>query len=248
MHKEEESTQLTPNTDIGTTEEQPLKIPRKKIPTGSIHIQVAGDLILARCSDRSLNAQFKRYETLFEKFANMEREERIINYCFLVGLILTSHAKRTQDKQIRRDLFDRKNEIFLKIANSRAFRKKISFMYLNSKNYLVLEYCPNCKSTNETNSIPKHKWSSCRDCKVDRKFYNVLAIHHKFLNGSATMFLSNDLIDKVTGLKPPQIGDIESFKEEAKYQKYHYNTQTLSVFSLESTLKAQAKLMTIQSP
>jgi hypothetical protein len=224
------------------------KISRKKIPTNSIHLQVAGDLLFARCSDRTLNAQFKRYETLLEKFANMEREERMINYCFLVGLILTSHAKRTQDKQVRRDLFDRKNELFLKLANARSFRKKLSFLYLDSKNFLVLEYCPACKALNENTTLPKHKWHSCKECKIDRKFYNVLAIHHKFLNGSATMFLSNDLIHKVVGLKPPQVGDIDHYKEEAKYQKYHYNTQTLSVFSLESTLKAHAKLLTIQSP
>ena len=58
---------------------------------------MAGDLMLARCPDRDLAQLFRRYEVLLETFANMDREERLINYKFLIGLILTSHAKKTQE-------------------------------------------------------------------------------------------------------------------------------------------------------
>ena len=222
--------------------------PKKKLTPGSVNLQVAGDLLLARCPDREMSAAFKRYEALLETLANMERDERIINYHFLIALILTSHAKRTHDKEARRKLFDRKNEIFFKLANSRPYRKKLSFLYLVSKNYRVIEFCHNCQAANEQSPEPKHKWKSCRDCNVDRKFYNVLAIHHKFQGGSASMFLSNDLMGKVIGLKPPPNADFDDHKEEARFLKFRYNTQTLAVFSIDSTLKVLDKLLTMPVP
>ena len=222
--------------------------PKKKLAPGSVNLQVAGDLLLARCPDREMTAAFKRYEALLEKLANMERDERIINYHFLVGLILTSHAKRTHDRDARRKLFDRKNDVFFKLANSKAYRKKLSFLYLVSKNFRVIEFCDACKTLNEQSTEPKHKWKSCRECNVDRKFYNVLAIHHKFQGGSASMFLSNDLMNKVVNLKPPLNADFDDHKEEARFLKFRYNTQTLAVFSIDSTMKVLDKLLAMPVP
>ena len=227
---------------------QKVAAPKKKIGPGSVNLQMAGDLLLARSPNREISFAFKRYEALLEKLANMESDERIINYHFLVGLILTSHAKRTHDREARRLLFDRKNEVFFKLANSKAYRKKLSFLYLVSKNFRVIEFCPACKEANEKSPDPKHKWKSCRECNVDRKFYNVLAIHHKFQGGSASMFLSNDLMGKVINLKPPPNADFDDHKEEARFLKYRYNTQTLAVFSLESTMKVVDKLLAMPSP
>lgn len=210
----------------------------KKIPQGAVQIQMAGELLLARSPDRGMSKLFKRYGSLLESLANMDREERLINYKFLLGLILTSHAKKTQDIPTRKALFDLKNDIFLNLANNRDTRRKLAFKYLVSKNFRVIKFCEKCETQNTNDNTPKHQWKFCKDCEVDRKFFNVLSIHHKFKSGSATLFLSNDLIDKVENLRMPQKSKISDFSEEARFEKYHYNVKNLDVFELESVKKA----------
>lgn len=221
--------------------------PKKKIASGSVKLQVAGDLILARNADRTLSGLFKRYEALLEVFANMERSERILNYKFLVGLIITSHAKKTQTIEQRKKLFDLKNELYLSIANDRNLRKVLAFRYLVSKNFRVVKFCDHCTKGNTEGNVPRHEWKFCKDCQIDRKFYNVLSMHHKFNSGSVTLFLSNDLVHLVTGLKLTTKGDLDDYTEEARFDKYIYNVRNLDVFSLESVMQVQKKLLELKT-
>lgn len=219
---------------------------KKKIPSGSVKLQVAGDLIFARCPDRDLAQLFRRYEAILEYFANLNREERILNYKFFLGLILTSHAKKTQDIEKRKAIFELKNELFFNIANNRNTRRKVAFKYLASKNFRVIEFCPSCTKENTEAKRPSHKWKFCLKCNVDRKFYNVLQMAHHFENGTMSLFLSNDLIHKIPGLKITTKYKLENAKEEGKFDKYHYNVRNLDVFDLESVKKAQSKIISVQ--
>lgn len=237
--------------DIGRGEEKlaeknkEIDKKKKKIEPNSIKLQMAGDLLLGRFTDRELTSLYQRYENLLEKFANMDRDERVINYKFFVGLILTSHAKKAKDVETKKTLFDLKNEIYLNLANNKSYRKKLGFRYLTSKNFRVLEFCKKCEEKNEKENLQKHQWKFCMECKVDRKFYNVLSVHHKFDGGSATMYLSNDLLHKVENIRVTQKGKLEDFVEEARFHKYHYNIRNLDVFEQESVRSIQKKLLTI---
>lgn len=226
-------------------QEEGTAIKKKKIPSGSVKLQMAGDLMLARSSDRELAQLFRRYEAILEAFANMEREERILNYKFLVALILTSHAKKTKDLEERKKIFDLKNELYFNIANTRKNRKKLGFRYLVSKNFRVLEFCQRCVKENSEKNLPRHKWKFCKNCTVDRKFYNVMQMTHHFPEGTMSLFLSNDLIHQLEGLKVTQKGRLEDQKEEGRFDKYHYNVRNLDVFELESVKAAQQKLLKV---
>ena len=216
---------------------------KAKIPKGSIKLLMAGDLILARCQDQELAQLFHRYESLLEAFANMDRDERLINYRFLTALILTSFAKKTKVIKERKDIFDLKNALIFALSNDEKIRHKLAFRYLVSKNFRVTEFCPLCSQKNESENLPKHRWKFCRNCVIDRKFYNVLSIHHRFSNGAATIFLSNDLIGNIkNNTKPIAKGKIDDFKEEARFENFHYNVKNLDIFDFESVKAVQSRL------
>jgi hypothetical protein len=218
---------------------------KKKIPAGSVPLMMAGDLLMARCTNREYSQVFRRYEAILERFANMERDERLINYKFFVALILTSHAKKIQNLQERKEIFDLKNQLYFNLANNKAYRRKLNFKYLVSKNFRVIEFCPACVTKNTAEGLERHKWKFCRNCNVDRKFYNVLQLSHNFENGSMSLYLSNDLVHLVDGLKVAQKGKLESAVEEGRLEKFHYNVKNLDIFTLDSVKKVHARLLQI---
>ena len=228
---------------LAVEEDDNLDNKKKKIPAGSVKLQMAGDLMFARNPNRDLAQLFRRYESILEYFANLDREERLLNYKFFVALILTSHAKKTQELEDRKALFDLKNELYFDIANNRATRRKVGFKYLASKNFRVLNFCDSCTKENTEAERPRHKWKFCAKCEVDRKFYNVLQMSHHFEDGTISLFLSNDLVHKVPGLKLNTKHKIDQHKEEGKYSKYHYNVKNLDVFDIESVKAVQKKLL-----
>jgi hypothetical protein len=219
------------------------KKPAKRLPQHSLKLQFAGELVLVRNPARDLAGLFRRYEALFEAFANMERPERLINYKFINALMLTSHAKKAASVEEKKRLFDMKNRVFLNLANDREVRKKVAFKYLVSKNFRVTEFCEECVKKNTEAGIKRHNWKFCKNCKIDRNFYNVLSMHHKFKDGSATLFLSNDLIEQVKGLQIKKRGKLEETKEEALFQRYHYNVRNLDAIDLKSVGDWHNKLM-----
>jgi hypothetical protein len=219
----------------------------KRIPPGSLKLAFAGELVLVRNPDRALAGLFRRYEALFEAFANMDRPERLINYKFLNVLMLTSHAKKAESVEEKKRLFDLKNKLFLNLANDRETRKKLAFMYLVSKNFRVTEFCADCVKRNTEANLKRHEWKFCKNCKVDRNFYNVLSMHHKFKDGSATLFLSNDLIEQVKNLQIKKKGKLEDITEEALFQRYHYNVRNLDAVDLKSVLDWNTKLVAMNT-
>ena len=221
----------------------PEKRTPKRLPQNSLRLQFAGELVLVRNPDRDLSGLFRRYEALFEAFANMERPERLINYKFVNALMLTSHAKKSPTVEEKKRLFDMKNKIYVNLANDREVRRKLAFRYLVSKNFRVTDFCAECVKRNTEADIKRHNWKFCKSCKIDRNFYNVLSMHHKFKEGSATLFLSNDLVMEVKGLQIKKKGKLEEVKEEALFQRYHYNVRNLDAFDLKSVIDWHNKLV-----
>ena len=215
----------------------------KRVPPGSIKLQLAGELVLVRNPRPDLSGLFRRYEALFETFANMPRPERLINYKFLNALMLTSHAKKLTTVEERRRLFDLKNALYFDLANDREVRRKVTFKYLESKQFRVVSYCPACQATNEATPTKRHQWKFCRDCTVDRNFYNVLSMQHKFASGSATLFLSNEHVTKIPDLQLRKPGRLEDVTEEAVFDRYHYNVKNLDAIDLASILAWHARLV-----
>ena len=173
----------------------------------------------------------------------MDRVERLMNYKFLNALMLTSHAKKITDPEKKKKLFDLKNDLYFDLANGKESRRKVIFRYLISKNFRVVKFCDACTTRNTEAKLERHKWKFCNKCEVDRSFYNVLSMQHKFDSGHATLFLSNDLIHRVPGLRPPPKGNLGDTKEEALFQRYHYNVKNLDAFSLETVMKMHARLL-----
>lgn len=224
------------------TDAEDKKAP-KRVPQNTLKLQFAGELVLVKNPLRDLSGLFRRYEALFEAFANMERHERLINYKFLNALMLTSHAKKAATVELKKQLFDMKNALFLSLANDRETRRKLAFKYLVSKNFRVVEFCAECTQRNTEAGLKRHNWKFCKKCQIDRNFYNVLSMHHKFKDGEATLFLSNDLIEQVKGLQIKKRGKLEETKEEAQYQRYHYNVRNLDAVDLQSVTDWHAKLI-----
>ena len=217
--------------------------PIKRIPPQSIKLVMAGDLILAKCSDSKYSGFLRKFEALFEFFANMEKSERLLNYKFMVGLTLTSHAKKLLDREQKRKLFDQKNDLFVHIANADEYRKRLAFLYLTSPKPRVLKFCDDCTKRNTEAATPAHTWEHCDNCQVDHKFYNLLSMHHKFQNGSVTLFLSQDQIARIKGNHNFKQGSRADFEEEGIFQKYHYNVKNLDALNLDDTLKVMARLL-----
>lgn len=219
----------------------------KRIPPGTLKLQFAGSLVLVRNPLKELSNLARRFEVLFESLANMDTPERILIYKMINGLMLTSIAKKTREIEQRRKLFDLKNELYYNLANDRDSRRKLAFMYLVSKNFRILEFCPSCTTSNTEQNLKRHDWKFCKDCKVDRNFFNVLSMHHKFNGGSATLFLSNDLLHKLHGIQLRKKGQLENMVEEATFNRYHYNVQNMDSFEVQSVLDWNKKLLSLKS-
>jgi hypothetical protein len=242
---EDTVTETNTGTSVKTTDEESAKSKSKSLkrfPPNSIKLVFAGELVMAKTPNRDLSGLFRRYEAIFENFANMPKEERLINYKLFAALILTSHAKKATGVEEKKKLFDYKNNLFVTLANDREARRKLNFMYLVSKNFRVIKFCAGCEKRNSAEKLDRHQWKFCKDCELDRNFYNVLSMHHKFKEGSSTLYLSNDLMEKVKGLNIKKKGKLEDMQEEAQFQKYHYNVRNLDAFELESVLQWYKRL------
>lgn len=215
----------------------------KRIPPNTLRMVSAGDLIMVKCPDPKYSGYFRKFEAIFEMLANVERTERLLNYKFLIGLIITSHAKKLLDREKKRKLFDLKNDLFVHIANKDEYRKKLAFLYLSSPKPRVIEYCPDCTRRNTEAATPIHNWERCDNCKVDTRFYNLLSMHHKFQQGSVTLFLSHDQLNRIKGNQNFKQGNRSDFEEEGIFQKYHYTVKNLDSITLDDALKAHDKLI-----
>jgi len=217
----------------------------RRMPKDSIRLLFAGEIILPETQRKDLGSLFHRYQLLFEYFANMPLNQRLINYKILNGLILTSHAKKITDLPKRKHIFELKNKIFLNLANDYKSRKMLLFKYLTSKHFRVIEFCEDCIKANSDTDKPKHLWKFCKKCQVDKNFYNVLSMYHRSDKGHGNIFISNDLIPQVTGLKIRHKGKTDNHSEEMTFDKYHYTIKNLDAISLESAVLMNDRLLSI---
>ncbi len=218
----------------------------KKMPVGAVDLVFTSDILIPKCKDKEALHFFRRYEFLLEKIASYSKEDRYIKYKFIVGLILTSHAKKTLDKDLKKQLFDLKNEIYLSIINDLNSRRKISIKYLSSKNFIVRSYCPECQKENEENeNVPTHKKKFCKNCQIDRNYYDVVSIYHKFGEKSGfNLFLSKDRMSEIKHWKPKDKIPLTE-PEGGVLGKYKYNISNMSAFNLDSTVKFARTLLEI---
>lgn len=215
----------------------------KRVASGSLKLQFAGELILVKNAQKSLGGLFKRYAALFETLANLPKEERGLAYKIFTGLMLTSHAKKATTAENRRQLFELKNQLFLAIANDRSLRRKVEFKYLVSKNFRVVKYCDSCQKSNGEQALERHKWKYCKQCDVDHNFYNLLSMETRFPQGFARIFISNDQLVKIEHFKLPRRVNVDTLKEEAIIDQFHYNTRNLDAIELESVMALHTKLL-----
>lgn len=230
--------------NIKDSSNQELSI--KKMPVGAVDLIFTSDILIPKCKDHQASHFFRRYEFLLEKIASYSKEDRFIKYKFIVGLILTSYAKKTLDKDLKKQLFDLKNEIYLSIINDLKSRRKISIKYLSSKNFIVKAYCPECQKENEKNAdVPSHKKKFCKNCQIDRNYYDVVSIYHKFADKSGfNLFLSKDRMSEIKHWKPKDKTPLTE-PEGGSLGKYKYNISNMSAFNLDSTIAFAKKLLEI---
>ena len=222
------------------TETKPKKL--KELPRDSIKLQFAGDLILARLLDNTYRSLFQKYQVFFESMANLERDDRILVYKMMCCLMLTSHAKRVVDRDERRKIFDFKNKLFLSLANNESLKKKLSFRYLISPRALVTEFCPECTEFNEKEKLSYHKRKHCEKCKVDKEFFNILSMQHKFARGSACVFISNEFIKEIPGVSLKYKASLNKVPEVLRFQKYSFSGRNLTPFHIDSVV-AMAEML-----
>ncbi len=221
-----------------------LSVRPKKIPQGTVSLMIAGELIYAQCPSAEYSGLFRRYEELFVSFASINKEDRQLVYKFFTALVLTSLAKKSESAAEKKHLFDLKNKLYLEIAKNPDYRRKVTFAYLQSKNFRVLEYCANCQKTNSELNSDKRNWKFCKKCKLDRNFYNVLSMRHKWNDGEMSIFLSNELMNEVPlnrqKLRKSSLGDAT---EGGYFKKFQYHARNLDIFTVPSVMKLYDKIM-----
>ncbi len=202
-----------------------------------LDIMVAGDLVLVKNKDKNLQKRSLKYQELFELFANMEKAERLVNYTLTESLMLTGLARRTVNAEERKEIFDKKNQLLINLLNQPDLRRLCGLKYLKSKNFKVSKYCEVCEKSNLEQDIPKFRWKFCKDCVVDRNYYNVVSIHHRFPDGFFTTYLGQQALSQVKGVRFKTIDQLEKFEEEGRYKRYLYEPKIFSVFTGEAVQK-----------
>lgn len=216
----------------------------KRVPADTMNLQFAGDLVLVKKPDPIYSGFYRRYEAIFESCANVDRTHRLLRYKLLTALILTSYAKKETNKDKKREYFDKKNQLFIDIANNPNYRGLVGFKYLQSKNFRVLEYCEKCKTENAANGLERHKFKHCENCTIDKDFFNVLSMFHRFDEGSFCIFISNELIHKIKLNNPrKKVGKLDDFKEMGKFEKFTYNVKNLDAIKIAATMKLFDKII-----
>ena len=209
--------------------------PPKRFPRSSINLVFAGDLVMIQPKVLDYPQLLRRYQYLFESLANEPRDRRVIIYKLLSSLILTSHAKKADSVEIKKDLFDRKNKLYLSIAQDSVASRAVEFRYLLSNHVRVLKYCESCTKKNEGKR--PHQFQHCAKCEVDKTFFNIIAMTHTFDLGFGRIYLSQDMLAEMPFKRFRLKGSLSDYKEEMHVGKYRYTIRNLDSISLESAIK-----------
>jgi hypothetical protein len=229
-----------PMTDTQMTNLETLE-PQAAAPY--LDVMIAGDLVLVKNQNPEMLKRSIKYRELFELFANMEKPERMVNYSMVTALMLTSIARRTADAEIRTKLFDQKNDLLVAMLNNHDLRRFFGLKYLKSKNFKVTDYCAKCSEANTIGEVPKFRWKFCRDCKVDRTYYNVVSVHHRFKDGFFTVYLGQQALPLLRGVKLKTTDPLEKYSEEGRYKRYLYEPRTFSAFLPQAAQKLHKMLI-----
>lgn len=187
-------------------------------------------------------APFRKYDAFALSMAEQSRDERLMMYGFLMGLALTAHARRIKDASKRRFVFETKNRLFLATANNFGLRKVLNFRLCQSKRFKVVKYCENCTRKNKEENLAPREWKFCPRCEVDRNFYNVLSMFHKHSEGGASLFLGNELISSIRGLRVLKRANYGQLSEEITFRKYTFSPKNLVALELASVMAASQKI------
>lgn len=218
---------------------------KKSVPVipSCLKIDLFGDLLKFSKKGMEAGSIFKKYDLFATTLAKETKEQRILLYQFLMALCLTAHARRLKSHDERKEIFDIKNALFLNVANGATYRSKINFRVLVNKRFKVVEYCEACQAKNTEQNLKKKDWKYCQNCVLDRNFYNVLSVFHKFADGSASFFLGNELIPKIVGNENFKRIPFGKLKEEVAYLKYRFSPSNLIAIDLVSAMAVSKKLL-----
>lgn len=216
-------------------------LPLKPVPA-SIRMDIFGDLLkFTKKSQQALS--FRKFDQLALFLAQKPREERLLVYKIFCGLSLTAHARRTQENADRKKIFDLKNKLFLSIANDPSLRRMINLRLGVSKRFKVIEYCSSCLEKNKSENTPQREWKFCQKCKIDRNYYNIISLHHRFDEGSGALFLGQEHLENIHFNKTLKKIPLAQIEEELSFSKYKFNPKTLISIDLESLKNCTLKLI-----
>ncbi len=216
-----------------------------KLKEECIKMELFGDLMKFSKKNPREILPLKKYDSLAMGLVSSSRQERLIVYKFLCGLALSAHARRTNDQARRREIFDLKNNIFLAIANDLSLRKVLNFRFCVSKRFKILEYCEACATKNQEENRGAKEKSFCTKCQIDRTFYNVLSMYHKFERGGVSLYLGKELIPQVNALKLVKHVDVEKLPEQLSFDNLRFTPHNLISLDLASIIEVSKKLLLI---
>lgn len=213
----------------------------KPLPA-SIRIDVFGDLMkFTKKAQQTIS--FRKFDQLALFLAQRTRDERLLIYRIFCGLSLTAHARRTQDASERKQIFDLKNKLFLSIANDNSLRRMVNLRLGVSKRFKVTEYCSACKEKNTEENLSQRDWKFCQKCKIDRNYYNIISLQHRFDEGSGTLFLGQEHVEELHFGKLLKRIPLNKMEEELSFAKYKFTPKTLISIELESLKSCTQKLI-----
>jgi hypothetical protein len=216
-----------------------------KVRPESIKLEIFGDMMKFSKKSAKEILPLKKYDALAMHLLNEERAQRVMIYLFLCGLALSAAARRTTEVEKRREIFELKNRVFLAIANKFELRKVLNFRFCVSKRFKVTRYCDECNQRNAEEGKHRREWTFCQNCEVDRTYYNVLSMFHKFKGGGVSLYLGKEHIQLVHGLKPVKHVDLDDLPEQLSYENFRFTPHNLVSLDLASVFDVTHKLLTL---
>ncbi|MFZ9520223.1 MAG: hypothetical protein ACO3A4_07085 [Silvanigrellaceae bacterium] len=217
----------------------------KPVPA-SIKLDLFGDLL--KFSKKSPSAtSFRKFDQLALHLAQMNREERILVYKIFCGLGLTAHARRTTETAERKKIFDIKNKLFFSIANDPNIRRMVNLRLGVSRRFKVTAYCAECTERNKAESLPAREWKFCQKCTIDRNYYNIVSLFHRFEQGAGALFLGQDLLPQLHAHHLIKRVPLTQISEELSFAKYKFSPKSLISIDFESLKSCSQKLLDLAS-
>ena len=133
------------------------------------------------------------------------------------------------------------------MANNFNVRKLLNFRLCISRRFKVLKYCPECTAKNAEAKLEPRDWKFCPQCTTDRNYYNVLSMFHKYTIGGASLFLGNDMVHHIKGLKVLKRVKFGQLKEELTFKRYTFSPKNLVSIDLNTLLVVANKILELDA-